>query len=222
MGREKEAQKKTVTDQGLLVISELFFATHRQPSTRSHWAKNKHTQSHSCVTAYETHTLTDSYPFIQLHTPTPAQSARYTRCLTLMLQYPQTHTLREKCLRRVILQLDTLEPHIHQLAKRRPPPTCNTLHQQTLLEAQRTQHTSQTCRYSQPFQNITMVSIVSVQYTVLANLVYWQAGKKRSGFSIILSYEFPDFFPMLEYGIRILNYFIKIALTKSNTLKLRD
>lgn len=54
-----------------------------------------------------------------------------------MLQYPQ-HTLARKMLRRVILQLDTLEHTIHKLAKRRP--TCNTLHQQHFWRRRERKH----------------------------------------------------------------------------------
>lgn len=95
-GREKEAQKDSDWP-GFAGISELSFATHRQPSTRSHWAKNKHTQSHSCVTAYETHTLTDSYPFIQLHTHTTLLKARDTHAVSLLCYSTRNTHMQEKC-----------------------------------------------------------------------------------------------------------------------------
>ncbi len=124
---ERKRHRKTVTDQGLLVSQS--FSLRRIGSHRHDRTEPKiNTHSLTPVLQHMKHIHSPTLlPVYSVTHTTPAQSARYTRCLTLMLQYPQ-HTLARKMLRRVILQLDTLEHTIHKLAKRRP--TCNTLHQQ--------------------------------------------------------------------------------------------
>lgn len=84
-----------MTDQGLLVSQS--FSLRRIGSHRHDRTEPKiNTQSHSCVTAYETHTLTDSYPFIQLHTP-PLLKARDTHAVSLLCYSTRNTHLREKC-----------------------------------------------------------------------------------------------------------------------------
>lgn len=125
-----------MTDQGLLVSQS--FPLRRIGSHRHARTEPKiNTHSLTPVLQHMKHIHSPTLTRLFSYTHHPAQSARYTRCLTLMLQYPQ-HTLARKMLRRVILQLDILEHTIHKLAKRRP--TCNALHQQHFWRRRERKH----------------------------------------------------------------------------------